>query len=215
MLDNIEVFTQNSIRIRSDVGTIYVDPFKMKEEPHDADYVLITHRHYDHFSVEDIRKVINESTILVTPESMIDDARELGRDVKEIVGVETSVYREISGLKFETVPAYNTVKPFHPRRAEWVGYILQLEGKRIYIAGDTGATKEAKKVKCDIALVPIGGTYTMDAKRAADLINTIKPEYAIPTHYGSIVGKKADGQTFAGLVKSPVMVVEKIQYFEK
>ena len=214
MLDRIEVFTHSSIRIRSDVGTIYVDPFHMREEPHDADFVLITHQHYDHFSVEDIRKVIKDSTILVSPESMIDDARELGREVKEIIGVAPGVYREIAGLELETIPAYNTLKPFHPRRAEWVGYILRLEGKRIYIAGDTGVTREAKQVKCDIALLPVGGTYTMDTKKAADLVNAIRPEYAIPTHYGSIVGKESDGKTFAELVQSPVKVVEKIQYFE-
>ncbi len=215
MLDRIEVFTQSSIRIRSNAGIIYVDPFLIKEQPHNADYVLITHQHYDHFSIADIRKVINEKTILVVPEKMEDDAREVEREIKSIVTVKPGVYREIDGLELETIPAYNTVKPFHPRRAEWVGYILRLEGKRIYIAGDTGATKEAKKVRCDIALVPIGGTYTMDAKRAADLVNIIRPEYAIPTHYGSIVGKRSDGQTFAGLVKSPVKVVEKIQYFDK
>ncbi len=214
MLDNIEVFTQSSIRVKSGVGTIYIDPFRMKEEPHDADYVLITHDHYDHFSIEDIHKVIKNTTILVVPVRMEDDARELEREVGEIVTVKPGVYKELSGLELETIPAYNTVKPFHPRRAEWVGYILRVDGKRVYIAGDTGATKEAKQVKCDIALVPVGGTYTLDTKRAADLINTIRPEYAIPTHYGSIVGKKSDGQTFASLVKSPVKVVEKIQYFE-
>ncbi len=214
MLDNIEVFTQSSIKVRSGVGTVYIDPFRMKEEPHDADYVLITHDHYDHFSIEDIHKVIKNTTILVVPARMEDDARELEREVGEIVTVKPGVYKELSGLELETIPAYNTVKPFHPRRAEWVGYILRVDGKRVYIAGDTGATKEAKQVKCDIALVPVGGTYTLDTKRAADLINTIRPEYAIPTHYGSIVGKKSDGQTFASLVKSPVKVVEKIQYFE-
>ena len=214
MTDNIEVFTQSSIRVKSGVGTIYIDPFRMKEEPHDADYVLITHDHYDHFSIEDIHKVIKNTTILVVPARMEDDARELEREVGEIVTVKPGVYKELSGLELETIPAYNTVKPFHPRRAEWVGYILRVDGKRVYIAGDTGATKEAKQVKCDIALVPVGGTYTLDTKRAADLINIIRPEYAIPTHYGSIVGKKSDGQTFASLVKSPVKVVEKIQYFE-
>ena len=214
MLDNIEVFTQSSIRVKSGAGTIYIDPFRMKVEPHDADYVLITHDHYDHFSIEDIHKVIKNTTILVVPARMEDDARELEREVGEIVTVKPGVYKELSGLELETIPAYNTVKPFHPRRAEWVGYILRVDGKRVYIAGDTGATKEAKQVKCDIALVPVGGTYTLDTKRAADLINIIRPEYAIPTHYGSIVGKKSDGQTFASLVKSPVKVVEKIQYFE-
>ena len=211
MLDNIEVFTQSSIRVKSGVGTIYVDPFRMKEEPHDADYVLITH---DHFSIEDIHKVIKDTTILVVPARMEDDAKEFEREVGGIVTVKPGVYKEISGLEIETIPAYNTVKPFHPRRAEWVGYILRGDGKRIYIAGDTGLTKEAKQVRCDIALVPVGGTYTMDTKRAAELINTIRPEYVIPTHYGSIVGKQSDGQTFAALVKSPVKVVEKIQYFD-
>ena len=214
MLDNIEVFTQNSIRIRSDCGTIYVDPFRMKEELHDADYVLITHSHYNHFSIEDIRKVVGKKTLLVVPEKMEDDAGELRPDVKDIVTVKPGIYKEINGLELETVPAYNTIKPFHPKRAEWVGYILRLDGKRIYIAGDTGATKEARQVKCDIALLPIGGTFTMDAKKAADLTNLIRPEYAIPVHYGSSVGKKSDGQTFASLVKGPVKVVEKIQYFE-
>ena len=145
---------------------------------------------------------------------MEDDARELEREVKSIVTVKPGVYREIEGLEIETIPAYNNIKPFHPKRAEWVGYILRVEGKRIYIAGDTGVTKESKKVKCDIAMVPVGGTYTMDVKKAADLINTIRPEYAIPTHYGCIVGKQSDGKTFADLVKSPIKVVQKIQYFE-
>ena len=214
MPDNIDVFTQNSIRIRSDLGVIYVDPFHMKEEPHDADYVLITHPHSDHFSIEDIRKVIKADTILVVPEKMEDDAGELKPDVKDIVTVKPGIYKEINGLEMETVPAYNTIKPFHPKRAEWVGYILRVNGKRIYIAGDTGATKEARQVKCDIALLPIGGTFTMDAKRAADLANTIRPEYAIPVHYGGLVGKKSDAQTFASLVKSPVKVIEKMQYFD-
>ncbi|SDA62329.1 L-ascorbate metabolism protein UlaG, beta-lactamase superfamily [Butyrivibrio sp. INlla18] len=214
MIDNIEVFTHSSIRIKSDAGVIYADPFQIKEDYHDADYVLITHHHYDHFSIEDIRKVIKPETILIVPAKMEDDARELSREVKEIVTLRPNEKRNVAGLELEAVPAYNTLKPFHPKRAEWLGYIVITNGKRIYIAGDTGANKDISKVKCDIALLPIGGTYTMDAKRAADLINTIRPEYAIPTHYGNIIGKKTDGKAFAAMVQSPIKVVEKIQYFK-
>lgn len=214
MLDNIDVFTQSSIRIKNDYSTIYLDPFRLKEEPHDADYVFITHPHYDHFSIEDIKKVIKRETIMIVPEKMEDDAGELRPEVKDIVAVKPGIYKEINGLEIETVPAYNTIKPFHPKRAEWFGYILRIDNKRIYISGDTGATKDARQVKCDIALIPIGGTYTMDVKKAAELINLIRPEYAIPTHYGSSVGNKTDGQTFASLVKNPIKVIEKIQYFE-
>ncbi len=133
-------------------------------------------------------------------------------EVGRLETVKPAVYREISGLEFETVPAYNTLKPFHPKSAEWVGYVLRIDGKRIYIAGDTDATKEAKAVKCDIAIVPIGGTYTMDARKAAELVNALRPDIAIPVHYGSIVGKPSDGDVFAGNVKSPVKVVFKIQF---
>ena len=104
------------------------------------------------------------------------------------------------------------MKPFHNRGAGWVGYIIRTSGKRIYIAGDTDATKEARAVKCDIALVPIGGTYTMDAKKAAELINEMQPEVAIPVHYGTVAGKPSDGEEFAKLVKAPVKVECKIKF---
>lgn len=214
MTDRIEVFTHSSIRIKGNSTTIYVDPFKIREEFHDADYVFVTHQHYDHFSIEDILKVATADTILVVPESMVDDAMEIERSVKEIVTVRPGENKDIAGLSVEAVHAYNNIKPFHPRRAEWVGYVLTVDDKRIYIAGDTGLTKESREVKCDIAMVPIGGTYTMDAKKAAELINVIKPEVAIPIHYGSVVGKPSDAAHFADLVKEPVKVVTKIQYFD-
>ena len=208
MVDSIEVNTQNSIRIASRVGVIYVDPLEISDDRHDADYILITHDHYDHFSPEDIRKVAKADSILVVPEKMAVKAQEVADAVGRIESVKPAVYREVN----ETVPAYNTLKPFHPKSAEWVGYILRIDGKRIYIAGDTDATKEAKAVKCDVALVPIGGTYTIDAKKAAELVNTIRPDIAVPVHYGSIVGKPSDGDEFAENVKSPVKVVFKIQF---
>lgn len=212
MTEHIEVLTQSSIRIRDAEKMICVDPFQMKTEPHDADYILITHDHHDHFSPEDIAKAAGNDTTLVVPENMEDKAREVLGVIKRIVTVKPGICREIEGLELEIVPAYNISKPFHPRKAGWVGYILRAGGKRVYIAGDTDATREAKAVKCDIALIPVGGTYTMDAKEAAELVNAIRPETVIPTHYGSIVGKPSDGDTFAGYVKPPVRVELKLQF---
>lgn len=212
MTENITVFTHNSIRITDRDRQIYIDPFQMREEPHDADYILITHDHYDHFSQEDIEKAAGSNTILIVPEKMQSKADEVASLVCRIITVKPGVCYEIDGLEIETVSAYNRLKPFHPKNAEWVGYILRIDGKRIYIAGDTDATKEAKAVKCDIALVPIGGIYTMDARTAAELVNTIRPSVAIPVHYGSIVGKPDQGKVFADHVKDPIRVEFKISF---
>ena len=211
-IDNIEVFTQNSIRIKDSGAVIYIDPFQMREEPKDGDYILITHDHYDHFSPEDIAKVSKKETVLVVPEKMEKQAQEAAALVGKIITVKPEMEYQIDELKLETVPAYNSMKPFHPKSAGWVGYILHIGGKRIYAAGDTDATKEAKQVKCDIALVPIGGTYTMDAKKAAELVNTIRPETAIPTHYGTIVGKPEDADVFAANVEKSIKVEVIKQY---
>jgi len=199
-ISNIEVFTQSSIRMHCDAGTVYADPFRMKISPHDADIVLITHDHYDHFSPEDLAKVINPATILVVPEKLADKAAAFSAQVKAIETVFPGQQYQIAGLSLETVPSYNMIKPFHPKKNGWVGYILEIDGQKVYIAGDTDKTKENSAVQCDIALVPVGGKFTMDAKEAADLINTIRPAVAIPTHYGTIVGKKSDGERFASLV---------------
>lgn len=211
MTENIHVFTQNSIRVTAGTRKIYIDPFQMREEPRDADFILITHDHYDHFSPEDIEKVAAGGTILVVPGKMAQKAKEVSGLVGRIETVTPGETYSIDGLELETVPAYNVLKPFHPRGAGWVGYILSIDGKRIYIAGDTDLTKEIKNVRCDIALVPIGGTYTMDAKKAAELVNILQPEVAIPVHYGSIVGKISDAAVFAGSVKAPVKVEIRIR----
>ena len=181
MTDNIRVLTHSSIRITDErAGVIYIDPYEIEGNPGDASIILITHDHYDHFSPKDIVKIANEDTILVVPEKMENKAQEAAGSVGKIETVIPGGFREAGGLEFETVPAYNTLKPFHTKSAGWVGYILRVNGKRIYIAGDTDLTKEARGVKCDIALVPVGGTYTMDAKKAAELVNELRPEIAIP-----------------------------------
>jgi L-ascorbate metabolism protein UlaG (beta-lactamase superfamily) len=208
MIDNIEVLTHSSIRIKNNNMTVYADPFQMTESPADADIIFITHDHFDHFSPDDIAKIIKDDTVIVVPENMADKAKYY----KNVVTVSTTDKTEIKGITVETVPSYNPDKPFHPKSAGWVGYIITIDGKRIYIMGDSDITPEAEQVKCDIALVPIGGTYTMDAKQAASLINTISPEYAIPTHYGNIVGTPNDGKVFASDVKPPVKVIKKIKF---
>ncbi len=212
MTENIEVFKQNSIRISTGVGAVYIDPFQMDAEPRDAAFILITHDHYDHFSPEDIAKVAGKDTTLVVPEKMMRKVAEVEHLVRRIETVSPGMKTTIDGLELETVPAYNLLKPFHPKSAEWVGYSLFLEGKRIYIAGDTDATKEAKAVSCDVALVPIGGTFTMDAGKAAALINEIHPAVAIPVDYGGGVGNPKDGELFASKVKSDIKVEFKIHF---
>ena len=210
--DKIRLFTQNSIRIESDAGIIYVDPFKMNEEPHDADFILLTHNHYDHFSPEDILKVCKESSVMIVPENMESEAGDLTDSVDMIYTVEPDMKKNVNGLELETIPAYNNSKSFHQKSAGWVGYILTIDGKRVYIAGDTDMTEDNRKVKCDVAMIPIGGTYTMDAMQAAQLINEIKPDIAIPTHYGSVVGSTEDADTFKEQVNSDIEVVIKMEY---
>ncbi|MBR6477702.1 MAG: MBL fold metallo-hydrolase [Lachnospiraceae bacterium] len=208
----IAVFTQNSIRLRTKEMTIYVDPFSMREEPKDADYILVTHEHYDHFSPEDIAKVSSGSSVMVVPESMEKKAMEAKELVGRIITVVPKESYEMEGFRLETVPAYNPLKPFHPKGKNWVGYVIEADGERVYVAGDTDDTKEAKEVRCDIALVPIGGTYTMDVKKAAELISVIRPKLAIPTHYRQGIGSEKAGEEFARLVPSDVKVEILKQY---
>ena len=209
---SIRVNEQNSIRINDRTGMIYVDPFRIREKANDAAYIFITHDHYDHFSPEDIAKVAGKDTVLVVPEKMEEKAREVAGRVNRIVTVRPGEYRELGGLEFDTVPAYNIGKPFHKKDAGWVGYIFRIGGKRIYVAGDTDATVEAEAVKCDVAIVPIGGTYTMDAKQAAQLVNTIRPGAVIPVHYGTVVGNPREGEVFKANVAGNIKVEFKISF---
>ena len=190
----IEINCHSSIKISKE-KIIYIDPFKIEKETHDADIILITHEHYDHYSPEDLEKVTTNETIIVAPKTV----KALSKMIN-IVLVEPNQTYEVQGIKIETIPAYNVNKQFHPKENEWVGYIIEIDNTRYYIAGDTDVTPENKQVKCDVALVPVGGTYTMTYEEAAELVNLIKPKIAIPTHYGSIVGSKDDGIKFKELL---------------
>ena len=211
MTENITVFKHNSIKITTDVGAVYIDPFQIDEESHDAAFILITHDHYDHFSAKDIRKVAGKETVLVVPDSMEEKTGEVAEFVSRIETVTPGAAFNVNGLAFETVPMYNILKPFHLKKAGWVGYIITVNGQRIYIAGDIDLIKEARAVKCDVALVPVGGFYTLDAAKAAKLVNEIKPSVAIPVHYGNLVGSAKDAEKFAELVKEQIKVEIKIK----
>lgn len=200
MVCDISVNIQSSIRISAS-RTLYFDPWQIQGEPHDGDCVFITHEHYDHFSPEDIEKVISYNGYLVVPTQMYEQARSfLTVPDNHIVLVEPGQTREVSRILVEIVPAYNINKPFHIRRNNWVGYIVTLEGVRYYVSGDTDFVPELRNVRCDWAFLGIGGKYSMDANEAAALTRYINPRTVVPTGYGSIVGSPVDGQFFQGLL---------------
>lgn len=205
MLTGIEVLCHSSIRIDKHL-IMYFDPFKINKEYKDADIIFITHSHYDHFSEEDIEKVRKDNTYLVVPEDCLIKSLKMGFDESRILVVEPGEKYELLGIKFETVPAYNIEKQYHSKESNWVGYILEINDVHYYISGDTDITPEAKAVNCDVAFVSIGGIYTMNAKEAASLINTIEPQIAIPTHYGEIIGSHDDAVLFKKLVKESIEV---------
>ncbi len=194
----IIVNAHSSVKFVGD-KVIYFDPYKILETTNDADIVFITHDHYDHLSSEDLQKVINENTLVILPESCLLTWENLGYN-NEIYTVKPDNHYHNELVSFDTVGAYNINKNFHPKNNNWVGYIVNIDGKRYYVAGDTDMNDDNVRVKCDVALIPIGGTYTMDYKEAAEFVNIIKPSMVIPIHYGSIVGSKEDALRFKELL---------------
>ncbi|MBQ8966127.1 MBL fold metallo-hydrolase [Ruminococcus sp.] len=211
MHELITVNEQSSIRISAE-KVIYFDPLHISCAPHDADIVFITHEHYDHFSRYDIAKVSKEGTRFVAPSSMEKAFAGAGIGQGMTTFMHPAYSAEVEGIPIDAVAAYNLLKPFHPRKNGWLGYVVTVSGQRIYVCGDTDATSEAKAVKCDIICVPAGGTFTMNAKQAAELVNIIRPKTAIPTHYGTMVGKPADGEVFAAAVDKDITVVKKLKF---
>ena len=207
MKNRITVNTQSSIRIEAE-KIIYFDPFKISAAANDADVIFITHEHSDHFSPEDIRKVQKSDTIFVIPQSMEETLKKAG--YSDLIPLSPGETASVLNIPVEAVPAYNNIKPFHMKKNGWLGYIITIEGQRIYVAGDTDVTPEAKAVLCDIAIIPIGGTFTMNHSKAAAYINELHPKTVIPTHYGSIVGSADDGESFRKLVRSDIEVVIKL-----
>ena len=203
MLNKIKWLGHSAIKIVED-KIIYVDPYNIKESFNDADIIFITHNHYDHFSISDIKKCMNENTIIVITEDLYNDTLKLGFKENNIIKVLPNEEHKIENIDFVTLPSYNIEKEYHPKKNNWVGYIINVNNIKYYIAGDTDLTEEAMKVKCDIAFLPIGGIYTMNYKEAAILANKIEPKIVIPIHYGTIVGTFEDALNFKNNVKNTI-----------
>lgn len=202
-MKNINVFKHNSIKIINNNLNIYIDPFQIDNQTNDADIIFITHSHYDHFSIEDIVKIKNSNTKIVSTK---DTYNELIKyfDKNNILIVEPNNNYNVRGLKFNTVRAYNVNKEFHSIDKNWVGYIITIDNLNYYVMGDTDINNDVLNIKCDVLFVPIGGTYTMDYKDAANYTNIVNPKVVIPTHYGLIVGDKDLGVKFKSLLNNNI-----------
>ncbi len=198
----LQWFGHASFKISNGSDVIYIDPWKLKDAPHDATIVLVSHSHYDHYSAEDIEKVSGMTTKFIAAEDVIQKQGK-GQTLKPGQSI------DVNGIKITGVPAYNIAKKFHPRSNNWLGLVIEIAGKRIYYAGDTDATDEMKALKnIDLALLPAGGTYTMNAAEAAAATKQFKPKQAIPYHWGDIVGTQADADKFKELAGCKVTVLK-------
>ncbi|MBW2109483.1 MAG: MBL fold metallo-hydrolase [Deltaproteobacteria bacterium] len=200
VVKNISWLGHDGFLIKGGGKAIVIDPFKIKAcEP--ADLILISHEHYDHCSAEDVKKVQKDTTVIVTE---ADSAKKLSGDIKVVKPGDTIT---AAGIPVEAVPAYNINKDFHPKRNGWLGFVITLDGVRIYHAGDTDLIPEMESLQVDIALLPVSGTYVMTAEEAVEAARKIGPKVVIPMHYGAIVGTAQDALRFEEALRGVCEVV--------
>jgi len=196
--DKIVWLGHDGFRIEAD-KIIYIDPFQISGGP-EADLILISHEHFDHCSPDDIAKIQKKETVIVTEKQ---SKEKLSGDIRTVRPNETL---EVDGIKIDTIPSYNTDKDFHPQSNDWLGFIINVDGVRIYHAGDADFIPEMKDLDVDIALLPVSGTYVMDSNQAVEAALAINPKLAIPMHYGSIVGSEEDANAFKAALEGKIDV---------
>ena len=185
--------------------TIYIDPYNIKEGLGKADVILITHNHYDHCSIADMRKVVREGTKIILPADCQSKITRFEIPI-EIEIIENGQELTFNGTKISALPAYNVDKSFHPKEEGWLGYLIKMDDILIYHAGDTDVIPEMQNLtghnhpdKTFVALLPVGGRFTMTPEEAAEAAKIIKPSIAVPMHWGSIVGSEENAIEFKEL----------------
>ena len=202
LLENVHWLGHAAFRLTGE-KTVYIDPYQLKESsPTPADIILITHSHSDHYSPGDVARIRGANTVVVAP---ADVAEKVGGQVRTVKPGEKL---DVAGVTIETVPAYNPDKTYHPRASGWVGYVVTLNGRRIYHAGDTGRIPEMEALRVDVALLPVDGKYTMTALEAAAAANAMRPGVAVPMHWGAVAGTLQDAQDFVAACQVPAQILE-------
>ncbi|HCT30585.1 MAG TPA: Zn-dependent hydrolase [Bacteroidales bacterium] len=208
--ESIQWFGQSSIKIQHAGRSIYIDPFNLKKDDV-ADVIFITHPHFDHYSEKDLKMILSSDTVMFCPNELVESSKQFG--IEKVYGVGPGFESEWKGIGIKTVPAYNVLKTDkHPKEKGWVGYVLTFGHVKLYHAGDTERIPEMKDLDCDIVMLPLGQTYTMEsvADAAAAVMDTTA-SIAIPIHFGMYEGKAQDAEQFKTLlsgkieVKIPVM----------
>lgn len=200
---NLRWYGHASFAIEGD-KIIYIDPWKIPDSAPKADLILVTHSHFDHFSQKDINLLKKEGTTLICSADCVSKA---SGDVRSLAPGQETV---VQGIKIKAVPSYNPSKPFHPRKNEWLGYIVTVNGVSVYHAGDTDFIPEMRDFgPINIALLPVGGQYTMNAEEAAKAANTLKADISVPMHYGAgVIGSAEDAQKFKNLCQGEVRILK-------
>lgn len=191
LLEGVDFLGHATFKIKKGV-LVYTDPYQI-EENETADIILVTHSHFDHCSPQDIKKIASENTVIVASKDCIGSLQGI---CKKIIGLEPYDTTSVHGVDIKAVPAYNTDKDFHPKEKNWNGYIFTLDAISYYIPGDTDKIPEMKDIRADVAFFPVGGTYTMDYREAAEAALLINPKVAIPMHFGTVVGSETDAHRF-------------------